>query len=116
MPNLNKTTQLKRKFKSAKTEKLIQKHIDGVMGNVFAFLSSVEYLARNVSYLGEFGHHYLLEAIDGEEEVVLILASLDDQCIDFVTHEDVLLMLEQMQSIVNCMFVYTNGVKKELPC
>ena len=104
-------TQLKRKFKSKKTQKTVEDLVDGVAGDVFVFISSLEELNRNTLYLMEFGYDYILEEFD--EENFLVLTAMDDECMDIVDKDDSVLMFSLLRTSIDSMFIYSNGKKQE---
>jgi len=110
MPNIDKTQQLRKKFNSTKVDKQISSFIDGILGDTFVFLSFVKDLPYNTVYIEEFCHIYSIEEF--EDEVVLLLATIDDLCRDYVGREDVIMMLAKMKTAIDSLFVYTDGKKK----
>lgn len=112
MPNINKTQQLRKKFNSAKTDKQISDFIDGILGDTFVFLSFVDDLPYNTVYIEEFCHIYSIEEF--EDEVVLLLATIDDLCKEYVERENVIMMLAKMKTAIDSLFIYTNGKKQRI--
>lgn len=105
-----KDSEIKKRLKSAEAQRKILSILGEVDQISFAFPCYLEDIDYNVMYLEEFGHDVLVD--DFLENIIIVMTTASIDCLNFITDDDVSLMLSKMRSASKNVLVYNKGKKQ----